>query len=292
VTPPAAAAPATRSEGAGRRPRLTPGVSPARAGGPGLAPAGGPGIGRSPRRVSGPARRAAPARALGWRSVRPGALLLQLVATLERLSSHRLLDRLIRGRAWIGLVTFALIGIVTLQLALLKLNGTVGRTLESEARLQRENASLSIENSEVAAADRVQARAGQMGMEFTSSRALRFLTANPHLDFTRGAAALNARASSGGAGEGGAGRAAPATASEGGSSEGGGGEARASESSGSTAAGGSSESSSAASEGSSAPSSSAPAGGEAGATPPQAGQGEPSSAQASPAGGSEAGPSG
>ena len=236
--------------------------------------------------------------------MRPGALLLQLVATLERLSSHRLLDRLIRGRAWIGLVTFALIGIVTLQLALLKLNGTVGRVLESEARLQRENASLSIENSEMAAADRVQARAAQMGMEFTSSRALRFLTANPHLDFTRGAAALSARAPTGGAGEGGAGeggagRAAPATASEGASSEGVGGEARAPEASGSTPAGGSpetssaaSEGSSAASEGSSAPSSTAAAGGEAGATRPQAGAGEPSSAQASPAGGSEAGPSG
>ena len=231
--------------------------------------------------------------------MRPGALLLQLVATLERLSSHRLLDRLIRGRAWIGLVTFALIGIVTLQLALLKLNGTVGRVLESEARLQRENASLSIENSELAAADRVQARAAQTGMEFTSSRALRFLTANPHLDFKLGAAALSARASSGGAGEGGAGRAAPAKASEGASSEGGGGEARAPEASGSTPAGGSpetssaaSEGSSAASEGSSAPSSTAAAGGEAGATRPQAGAGEPSSAQASPAGGSEAGPSG
>ena len=273
MTPPAAAAPAIRSER-------------------GLAPAGLPGSGRRPRRVSGPARRAAPARAGARGGVRPGGLLLQLAVALERLSSHRLLDRLIRGRTWIGLVTFALIGIVTLQLAMLKLNGTVGRALATGARLQRENASLSIENSELAAADRVQARAAQTGMEFTSSRALRFLTANPHLDFKLGAAALSARASSGGAGEGGAGPAAPAAASEGGASEGGSGEASATEASGSTPAGGSSETSSTASEGSPAPSSAAPAGGEAGATRPQAGTGEPSSAQATPAGGSEAGPSG
>jgi cell division protein FtsL len=213
-----------------------------------------------------------------------------LLAALERLSSHRLLDRLLRGRAWIGLVTFALIGIVTLQLAMLKLNGTVGRALERQAQLQRENASLSIENSELAAADRVQAHAAQMGMEFAPSSALRFLTANPHMDFTRGAAALSARSASAGA-EGTAGRAAPATSTEGGSAEGGG-EARAPEASGSTPAGGSSQASSAGSEASPAPSSSAPAGGEAAATRPQAGSGEPSSAQTSPAGGSEAGPSG
>src|SRR5439155_6146511 len=128
----------------------------------GLAPGGGPGVARRSRRVSGPARRAAPARTLGWRSVRPGALLLQLVALLERLSSHRLLDRLIRGRAWIGLVAFALIGIVALQLALLKLNGGVGRALEHEGLLQRANAALAIENSEMSSATRVQAHAAQL----------------------------------------------------------------------------------------------------------------------------------
>jgi len=265
MTPPAAA-PAIR-----RAPRPRPAPAPP----------------RGPRRVSGPARGRPPGPA-GGELARGGGLLLQSLAALERVSSHKLLDRLLRGRAWIGLVTFALIGIVTLQLAMLKLNGTVGRGLERQGQLQRESASLSIENSELAAADRVQAHAAQMGMEFASSSALRFLTANPHLDFTRGAAALSARGASVGA-EGGAGRAA--TTSEGGVAEGGG-EARAPEASGSTPSGGSSETSSAASEGSSAPSSSAPAGGEAAATPPQSGAGEPSSAQTSPAGGSEAGPSG
>jgi cell division protein FtsL len=144
-----------------------------------------------PRRVSGPTRRAPETRPLRARP-RRGGLPLSLIAALGRLANHRLLDRLIRGRAWLVLVTFALIGIVTLQLALLKLNGGVGRTLQTQSQLQRENASLSIENSELAAADRVQSRAAQMGMEFASSTALRSLAANPHVDVKRAAGVLSA----------------------------------------------------------------------------------------------------
>ena len=83
----------------------------------------------------------------------------------RRSATHRLLDRLIRGRLWIGLVAFALIGIVTLQLVLLKLNAGIGRALEREALLQRENAALSIENSELAAGEQVESQAEHAGME-------------------------------------------------------------------------------------------------------------------------------
>ena len=166
---------------------------------------------RPPRRVSGPARRPgapSPQRRALARAAPP---VLQLLAAAERLSSHRLIDRLIRGRAWLVLVTCALIGVVTLQLALLKLNGNVGRTVQTQAQLQRENASLSIENSELAAADRVQTRAAQLGMEFASSTALRSLAANPRLDVSRAARVLSApvRTQTPGAEEGN-GRVAPA----------------------------------------------------------------------------------
>jgi cell division protein FtsL len=146
---------------------------------------------RPPRRVSGPARapKVPPPRPA---LARAGSPMRQLLAAAERLSSHRLIDRLVRGRAWLVLITGALIGIVTLQLALLKLNGGVGRTLQAQAQLQRENASLSIENSELAEADRVQTRAAQMGMEFASSTALRSLAANPRVDVRRAASVLSA----------------------------------------------------------------------------------------------------
>jgi hypothetical protein len=113
-----------------------------------------------------------------------------VIEGLGRLSTHPMLDRLIRGRMWIGIVAFALIGIVTLQLGLLKLNAGIGHSLRLQANLQRENAALSIENSELAAGDVVESRAGRLGMEVVPAGALRFLTARPGADAGHGAAAL------------------------------------------------------------------------------------------------------
>jgi ribonuclease HII len=51
--------------------------------------------------------------------------------------SLRALPRLFQPhRVWIGVVAFALIGIVTMQLVLLKLNTSIGHSLERAARLQ------------------------------------------------------------------------------------------------------------------------------------------------------------
>jgi len=144
---------------------------------------------RPPRRVSGPARRAPAARTRDL-SLRTGGFVLGLLAALESLSQHRLIDRLIRSRIWIGLVAFALIGIVTLQLGLLKLNATIGRALEREALLQRQNAGLQIENSELAADHEVVSRAERLGMVSVPLQALRFVSADPRRDPSRAADAL------------------------------------------------------------------------------------------------------
>ncbi|HEX5852749.1 MAG TPA: hypothetical protein VFY36_06635, partial [Solirubrobacteraceae bacterium] len=144
-----------------------------------------------PRRVSGPARkpsRTAPRR----RSAEvEGGLALAALATLRSIDRHPLLDRLIGGRTLIVVVAFALIGIVTLQLSLLKLNAGIGRTLEQQASLQNENAALSIENSELAAGDRVEASAARLGMELVPVGSLRSLTPRPRLDAARAASALS-----------------------------------------------------------------------------------------------------
>jgi hypothetical protein len=121
---------------------------------------------------------------------RGAGLLPWLLGAFETVSSHRMLDRLIRGRMWIGLVAFALIGIVALQLGLLKLNSGIGRTLEREASLQRENAALSIENSELTSGDRVESQAAKLGMRLGSVSGLHFLAANPHADVGAAAQAL------------------------------------------------------------------------------------------------------
>ncbi len=121
-----------------------------------------------------------------------GALPLAAVSAVGALAQNRLLDRAIRGRTWIGIVAFALIGIVALQLGLLKLNGGIGHALEREALLQRQNAALSIENSEMGAGPKVEALAAKRGMAFASTAQLRFLGARPNEDVAKAAAALAA----------------------------------------------------------------------------------------------------
>jgi hypothetical protein len=155
------------------------------------------------RRVSGPAR----GRGRGARG-RQGAWALPALETLRQLPSRllaeraararpvRSLRRLLAGRVGIVLVAFSLIGIVTLQLGLLKLNGGIGRALEHEALLQRENAALSIENSEMAAGDRVEFGAAGIGMEYVPPGALKALSVHSGSDASRAASALRAPLSS------------------------------------------------------------------------------------------------
>jgi hypothetical protein len=126
---------------------------------------------------------------------------LGLLAAVRGLERYTLLDRLIRGRTWIALIAFALIGIVALQLGLLKLNAGIGRSLEREASLQRGNAALKIENSELAAGERVEAKAAHLGMELVPVGALKALNVHPGADASRAASALNSSSSSSASGE-------------------------------------------------------------------------------------------
>jgi cell division protein FtsL len=124
-----------------------------------------------------------------------------VLGALDGLARHRRLDRVLRGRTSIALVAFALIGIVTLQLGLLKLNSSIGRTLERESLLQRQNAALSIENSELTAGERVESRATQLGMQLVPVASLRFLSARPSSDAGRAAAAVRKTPAQGTSGE-------------------------------------------------------------------------------------------
>ena len=145
---------------------------------------------RAPRRVSGGARGARPGHLARPAAEGARAVALRLPGALASLSRHRLLDRLIGGRAWIAFVAFALIGIVTMQLGLLKLNGGIGRALEHQALLQRQNAALSIEDSELSAGGSVRSRAARIGMELAPLRGLVFLAVRPGVDPTRAATEL------------------------------------------------------------------------------------------------------
>ncbi len=139
---------------------------------------------RPPRRVSGPARPARrPAGAARTTSrVRTGLVGVHL--------PDRLLDRLIGGRAWIAVVALALIGIVAMQLWVVKLGVGIGRAFEHESLLQRENSVLAVENSSLASGERIERLALAQGMTIAPPGALHFDTLRGSLDVHLAAAAL------------------------------------------------------------------------------------------------------
>jgi type IV secretory pathway TrbL component len=129
---------------------------------------------RHPRRVSGPTRTVG--------SAKPAPLAAPGPAIAA-------LDRLIHGRLWIGLLAFSLIGIVAMQLVVLKLNTGIGHTLTREATLQRENAQLGIEDSMYSAESRVAPLAAAAGMTLAPPGTVHFVQAVP-TDVARAAATL------------------------------------------------------------------------------------------------------
>ncbi|HEU0251069.1 MAG TPA: hypothetical protein VFR48_10135 [Solirubrobacteraceae bacterium] len=108
------------------------------------------------------------------------------------MSDNALLDRLVRGRLWIGLLAFALIGIVAMQLLVLKLNTGIGATLAREAALQRSNAQLGIEAATGSGEGRIEPLAAATGMTFAPSGSVHFVASSPASDISRTAAALAA----------------------------------------------------------------------------------------------------
>jgi cell division protein FtsL len=121
-----------------------------------------------PRRISGPAKRVPPVPHL----------------------PDRLLDRLIGGRTWIAVIAFALIGIVGMQLWVVKLGVGIGRAVEHTQLLQQENSVLSAEDSALSSGERIERLALAKGMVPASPVALHFDTVRGPLDARLAAAAL------------------------------------------------------------------------------------------------------
>src|SRR3954452_23603090 len=110
---------------------------------------------RPQRRVSGPARpQAVPAPRIGT-----GAF-----ERLRALPDHRVIDRLLRGRVWICFVGVALMGIVAMQVSLLKLNSGISRAVETSATLERQNSSMEADIARLASGERIRAAADKRGM--------------------------------------------------------------------------------------------------------------------------------
>jgi hypothetical protein len=135
-----------------------------------------------PRRVSGPALRGG-AVALPAPARRRGA-----TGTFERvlrLPDHRMVDRLLRGRAWIWLVGILLGGIVAMQVSLLKLNTGISRAVEASATLERQNSDLEASIARLSSSERTRTEAERQGMIMPPAGEVAYLTVRPDSDPAR-----------------------------------------------------------------------------------------------------------
>src|SRR4051812_16522752 len=121
---------------------------------------------RPPRRISGPSRSKPDPRASATAATavaRP-PLAMRLGVRAMRVGDARVLDRLVRGRAWIALVAVALMGIVFMQVSMLRLNAGISRAVTAADTLERQNSTMRADISELDSGARIQDVAARLGM--------------------------------------------------------------------------------------------------------------------------------
>ncbi len=135
---------------------------------------------RAPRRVSGPV---APRRVAS-----PAPRAKPIARSAPRtLRAHRLLDRLLRGRAWIPLIGVALMGIVAMQVSLLKLNTGISRAVQSATTLERANAQLESRIAKLSSNERISRIALERGMVAPAAGSVVYVHSRPDVDPQRAA---------------------------------------------------------------------------------------------------------
>jgi hypothetical protein len=150
---------------------------------------------RVQRRVSGPAR---PARTPRAATAPPiprrvpaapafGPFAERALRAARTLRDSQAVDRLVRGRVWIGLLGVLLIGLVGLNVSLLKLNAAAGRNAEWAKKLRVENADLRARVSRLHSAAHIQAEGRKQGLVMPAAADVHYLTANPGRDARRAA---------------------------------------------------------------------------------------------------------
>jgi hypothetical protein len=133
---------------------------------------------RRTRRASGAA---APRRA---RRAAPRKVALPLGA--------RMLDALLNGRIWIGLVGVLLAGIVFFNVDLLQMNREIARNDEKISAMRREIARNRLDVARLASSKRIQESAGQLGLVQPAPGEVRYLKARPRLDARQAAKRITA----------------------------------------------------------------------------------------------------
>jgi len=144
---------------------------------------------RVARRVSGPATGRVRARPSPQQTPTVGA---RALAVVRALPNHSLVDRLVRGRAWIPVLGILLAGVVTMQVEILKLGTSLGRSLTRTTTLQSQNESLQARVATLADDQRIERLAAGMGMVMPTAGMLTFEPAHRQGQLGRAIANIHA----------------------------------------------------------------------------------------------------
>jgi hypothetical protein len=107
------------------------------------------------------------------------------------LPDHHLLDRVIRGRAWIPLLGVLLAGIVATQVEILKLGASMGRSLEQTSSLTGQNEQLRDSVAALSDDQRIERLATAMGLVLPPPGAVGYLPASRGGDVARAVANIH-----------------------------------------------------------------------------------------------------
>ncbi len=143
-----------------------------------------------------PARPAAPGRARPSPARRPAAPARGLV----RPRGAVLLDRLLSGRLWIGLVFLLLVGIVFFNVDLLRMNRDIAVTAEKAETIKRQNSRLRGDLARLGSSERIQKVAAESGLVLPAPGEVRYLKTNTGVDARNAVEMLKAGPQTGAAG--------------------------------------------------------------------------------------------
>jgi len=164
--------------------RTAPALKPARRGG--TRPGGAPPArraGTKAKAAGGPKAKTKPRAA----AVLPGGATISLPLPVALPSVLRgrfgaVLDTLLRGQGWIGLIFVLLAGIVFFNVDLLQLNREIASTTERASEVGRTNARLRLELARLGSSERIQRAAASRGLVLPAPGEVRYLQANPGSD--------------------------------------------------------------------------------------------------------------
>jgi cell division protein FtsL len=145
-----------------------------------------------PRRAGAPAPAHAPARRRPIAKPAPRTPLHRALDVARGLPDSKLLERLLRGQGWVVLIGVALMGIVAMQVSLLKMNAGIGQSIEKSALLERQNADLRAEVSRLSSEGRIAKGAGEIGLVMPDAGEVRYVQVRGARDARKAAEVMRA----------------------------------------------------------------------------------------------------